>query len=175
MIAGGESGVLIVGMITVVASGVLLALSMTALAARALFVACVTGALMSAIAGLALMGDGAVLPAIGLVVLGVSLFPAWLLGGMVLSTNAAKDSRRRGPWLTSLAALATAAVIVAATPELITTPNIAFPETAGLPALLAALMFVAGVCVIGLIGYGERGALGPRDGRRDGRRERDAP
>jgi hypothetical protein len=89
---------------------------------------------------------------------------------MVLSANAAKDSRRRGPWLISLAALATAAVILAASPELITTPNIAFPETAGLPALLAALMFVAGVCVIGLIGYGERGALSGVSERR----ERDA-
>jgi len=167
VIAGGESGVLIMDTITIVASGVLLALSLTALAARALFVACVTVALMSAIAGLALVGNGAVLPAIGVVVLGVALFPAWLLCGMVLSANAAKDSRRGGPWLTSLAALTTAAVIVAATPELTTTPDIALPETAGLPALLAALMFVAGVCVIGLIGYGERGALergaiGPR-------------
>lgn len=171
MIAGGESGVLIVGAITVVASGVLVVLSMTALAARALFVACVTGALMSAVAGLTLMSEGASAAAIAVVVLGVCLFPTWLLGGMVLSANAAKDSRRRGPWLISLAALATAAVILAASPELITTANIAVPETAGLPALLAALMFVAGVCVIGLIGYGERGALSGVSERR----ERDAP
>lgn len=167
MITGGDSGGLIVDLTTIVACGVLLALSMTALAARALFVACVTGALMSAVAALALLGEEAVLPAIGLILVGVSLFPAWLLGAMVLSSTAAKDSRRGWPWLTSLAALTTAAVIVAATPELATTRTIAIPETVGLPALLAALMFVAGVCVIGLIGYGERGALSSPSRRRE--------
>ena len=167
MSAGGESEVLIVGAITVVLSGVLLALAMTALAARALFVACVSGAIMSAVVGLALLANGAVLPAIGLLVLGVGLFPTWLLSGMLLSTNAAKDNRGRASWLTLLAALATTAVIVAVTPELATTRNVSFPEPAGLPALLAAIMLVAGVSVIGLIGHGERGALE--------RRERNAP
>lgn len=167
VIANGESDVLIAGTITVVLSGVLLALAMTALAARALFVACVSGALVGAVAGLVLLANGAVLPAIGLIVLGVALFPAWLLGGMLLSTNAAKDSRRRAPWLTLLAALATTAVIVTVTPDVAATRSVSFPEPAGLPALLAAIMFVAGVSVIGLIGFGERGALE--------RRERNAP
>jgi len=167
VIAGGESDMLIVGIVTVVLSGVLLALAMTALAARALFVAVASSALMGAVAGLALLANGAVLPAISLVVLGVALFPALLLGGMLLSTNAAKDSRRRARWLTMFAALATTAVIAAVTPELVATRSVSFPEPAGLPALLAAVMFVAGVSVIGLIGYGERGALE--------RRERNAP
>ncbi len=159
MITGGESGLLFAGMITVVLSGVMLALTMTALLARALFVACVSGALLAAVAGFALLANGAALPAIGLVVLGVTLFPLWLLGGMLLSTNSAKDNRRGAPWLTLVAALATSGVIVAVTPELASTANVSFQAPAGLPALLTALMFVAAVSVIGLIGYGERGAL----------------
>jgi len=156
---GGESSGLIVSMISIVLGGLLLVLAMTALGARALFVASVTCALMAAIAALALLANGAVLAAIGLVAFGAMLFPAWLLGGMLLSANAVKENRRRAGWLALVAALVTAAVIVAVTPELAATRSVAHADPVGLPALLATVVFVAGVSVFGLIGYGERGAL----------------
>ena len=163
MIEGGQSGDVIASVISILLGGLLLVLAMTALGVRALFVASVTCGLMAAIGALVLLANGAVLPAIGLIAFGAMLFPAWLLGGMLLSANAVKENRRRGGWLAQVAALVTAAVIVAATPELAATHGVVHADPAGLPALLATVMFVAGVSVIGLIGYGERGALDRRE------------
>jgi hypothetical protein len=163
---GGNSvianGALIAGVLTLVLSAVLLALAVTALTARALFVAAVTCTLMAAIAGQVLLTQGDSLAAIGLVAFGVAFFPVWLMGAMLLSTNAVKNGKRRAAWLTVLAALATTAVLVVVTPELMTTPGTGVEDPVGLPAVLTALMFVVCVAVIGLIGYGERGAFARR-------------
>jgi NADH:ubiquinone oxidoreductase subunit 6 (subunit J) len=131
----------------------------TALTARALFVAAVTCTLMAAITALGLLAQDDVLAAIAVVAFGVAFFPVWLMSGMLLSTNAEKNGKRRAAWLTVLTALLTAAALLVVTPELAATRDATSENTAGLPGLLTALTFVVTVSVIGLIGYGERGAF----------------
>jgi hypothetical protein len=159
MIAANEGTLAIAGFAVLVLAGIALALAVAALRARALFVASVCGGLIAATASAALLANGAVLPAIALTLFGVALLLVWILGGMLLSGNSVKTFRRGAPWLTLVAALVTAGLIMAVAPELSTTHAAPRVEPNGLPALLAALMFVVGVVVLGLIGYGERGAL----------------
>lgn len=167
MIAPSDAPVLAAAVIAVVLSGVALALAIAALTARALFVACVFCALLSAVAAVVLLAQGAALPAIALAIFGAALLPLWFLAGLLLSGNAVKTTRRRAPWLTLVAALATAALIVAVAPDLAITHGLRAGAPSGLPALVGAVIFVAAISVIGLLGFGERGALE--------RRERGAP
>lgn len=167
MISASEGMPIVAGFAVFVLAGIALALTLAALRARALFVASVYGGLIAATASVALLANGVVLPAVALVLFGAALLLVWMLGGMLLSANSVKATRRGAPWLTFVAALAAAALIMAVAPELAVTHAAPSAAPEGLPALLAALMFVAGLVVLGLIGYGERGALE--------RRGRDAP
>lgn len=159
MIAANESMLVISAFAALVLTGIALGLAVAALRARALFVAGVCAGLVAAIASAALLANGAVLAAVALAIFGTALLLVWILGGMLLSANSVKAARRGAPWLTLLSAIATAGVILAVAPELAATRPAPIAEPVGLPALLCALMFVAGLSVIGLIGYGERGAL----------------
>jgi len=167
MISANEGMLVVAGFAVLVLAGIALTLAGAALRARALFVASVFGGLIAATASAALLAGGAVLPAVALTLFGAALLLVWILGGMLLSGNSVKATRRGAPWLTLVAAFAAAGLIMAVAPELSATHAAPRTEPEGLPALLAALMFVAGVVVLGLIGYGERGTFE--------RRGRDAP
>ncbi|MBS0383924.1 MAG: hypothetical protein JSS00_01080 [Proteobacteria bacterium] len=157
---GADEAVLLVSSLLALALlGIALALAVAALTARALFVATVFCMLLAAVASAAMLARDGSLPAIALLVFGAGLSPLWLLGGVLLSSSAIKARRRGAPWLTVLASLATAAIIVTVSPELGTT-HAAGAHPVGIPMLLAALMFVAAIVVCALLGYGERGALG---------------
>jgi hypothetical protein len=159
MISANEGMAVVSAFAALVLTAVAFALAVAALRARALLVAGVCASLVAAIASAALLANNAVLPAVALAVFGAALLLVWVLGGMLLSANSVKAGRRGAPWLTFLSAFATAGVILAVTPEFAATRAAPIAEPVGLPALLSALMFVAGFSVIGLIGYGERGAL----------------
>lgn len=144
-----------------------LALAVPALRARALFVAGVCASLVAAVASAALLIDGAVLAALALALTGAALLLVWVLGGMLLSRNSVKAARGGLPLLMLGAVAAAIGLAAAIAPELGATHAAALAEPLGFPALLCALMFVVGLSLIALIGYGERGALE--------RRGRDAP
>jgi hypothetical protein len=163
MTMANEAVFTVSGLVALVLLGVVLALAVTALTARALFVTAVCCMLIAAAAAAAVLAGGGILPAIALLVFGAGLAPLWFLGGVLLSGAAVKARRRGPPWLTMLAALATAAIIVAVSPELGTTRPAA-TQNIGIAALLAALMFVTAIVVTALLGYGERGALDRREG-----------
>ena len=159
MISANESMLVISAFAALVLTGVALALAVAALRARALFVASVYAGLVAALASAALLANGSVLAAVAMAIFGAAFLLVWVLGGMLLSANSVKATRRGAPWLTFLSAFAMAGLILAVAPELAATRPAPITEAVGLPALRSALMFVAGISVIGLIGYGERGAL----------------
>lgn len=138
-----------------------------ALLARALFVMCVYLAAAGALASvaLALMHGGAGALVVALTFAGLA--PVLMLGAVLLSTRAAKAQRRARPWLSVGASLAVAATVFWGLPELgatATAPRDA-PQPEFIGAWIAPLIFVAVVACVGLLGYGERGALQrPADG-----------
>jgi hypothetical protein len=146
------------GFAALVLGGVALALAAAALRARALFVAGVFASLVAATACAALLAHGAALAAVALALTGAALLLVWMLGGVLLSAASAK-ARRGAAWLTFLMAFAAGGLILVVAPELAATQSPHITEPRGLPALLSALMLAASLSVIGLIGYGERGAL----------------
>jgi len=159
MISTNEGMLVVAGFAVFALAGIALALAVAALRARALFVASVCGGLIVAAVSAALLATGAVLPAIALVTFGAALLVVWILGGMLLSANSVKATRRGAPWLTFGAALVAAGLIMAVAAELSATHAAVSAEPAGLPALITMLVFVTGVIVLGLLGYGERGAF----------------
>ena len=161
-----EGFALIGALAALVLGGIALALAVAALRARALFVAGVCASLVAAAAGAALLVNGAVLAALALVIVGGVLLLLWMLGGVLLSGSSVKAARRRLPLLPLAASVAALGLVATIAPELAATRAPVLAEPLGLPALLAALMFAAGLSVIALIGFGERGALA---------RGRDAP
>lgn len=133
----------------VAACGAALARSLFSMAAF-LFV---TAALASA-ALLALNAGGA----LDLALFGVGLAPALVLALLLLSTRAAKP-RRRAPWLTIAAASAAGVAVLAAARDFTSAvPQIATPPGALAP-WLAPMLFCAAATCVGLLGFGERGAL----------------
>lgn len=131
-----------------------------ALTARSLYAMCVqliaAGACIAASMLTLGAGDGALAQAL----LGVALAPVVLLATMLLSARAAKPRRTGVPWLTFVAAAAAAVAILWMTPELgRAAPAAAQTQAGALAPWLAMLVFVAAATCVGLLGYGERGAL----------------
>jgi hypothetical protein len=79
---------------------------------------------------------------------------------MLLSARAIKPLKRGRPWLSIAAASATALAMLWASRELGTVSHAAASATAPLGPWPAVLTLVAGAACVGLLGYGERGALG---------------
>lgn len=129
-----------------------------ALASRSMFAMSIGLSVSCMLASAALLalgnGDGA----LALALFGVTIAPVLLLGGVLLS---AQTSKRRGrPWASvGLGALIVSAVVWVAAQELGAAPSPA-GETPISPLWIAALVFVAAAACVGLLGYGERGALG---------------
>jgi hypothetical protein len=166
MSSANETMLIVSAFAALVLGGITLALAVAALRARTLFVGGVCASLVAATACAAVLAHGAVLAAVALALTGAALLLVWVLGGVLLSATSVK-ARRGAPWLTLLMAFVTGALVIAVAPELAVTRSPRIAEPLGLPALLSILMLTAGLSVIGLIGYGERGALE--------RRGRDAP
>ncbi|MBI3440129.1 MAG: hypothetical protein HY054_16010 [Proteobacteria bacterium] len=145
-------------LLNVIALGVAVA----ALRTRALFVAGVCVSLLTTAVCAALLISGAVVAAIALTACGAALLPVWSLGGALLSGNAVKAGRRRVSWLALGAVVGAIGLVAAVVPDLTVSHARVVAEPQGLPVLLSALMFVAALSAVALIGYGERGALDRR-------------
>jgi hypothetical protein len=85
--------------------------------------------------------------------------PVALLGLILLSVRTTKAQRRARPWLSVGAAGAVALVVLWSTSELGVMTQVEAPPPEAIGAWMAPIVFVAVVAFIGLLGYGERGAL----------------
>jgi hypothetical protein len=138
-----------------------------AILARSLFAMCMhliaAGASVAAMALVLGAGESA----LAIVLFAAAWAPVLVLAAMLLSARAAKDMRRGWPWLSLAGA---AAALCAIWWPLLQLGPVADAHAAYAPAgfgfWLAPLLLVTAVACVGLLGYGERGALG---------REGDAP
>jgi hypothetical protein len=129
---------------------------------RSLFSVVMFVAVASALASAALLALSAAQAALDAALLGVGLAPMVLLAALLLSTRTTKSRRAGRPWLTLVAACAAGAAMLAAAPEFEASAPVAGP--AGSVTLwLAQLAAVAVFACVGLLGFGERGALEPHD------------
>ncbi len=127
--------------------------------ARSLLAMCVylaaAGAAVAASVALLGRGDGA----LALVLFAVGWAPLLLLAAMLLSARSVKGGRRGRPWLSIGTGAAILGAILWAVRELDGSEvNFAGAATQ-LGVWPAALIFVAAAGCVGLLGYGERGAL----------------
>ncbi len=144
---------------------VAIASAIGALAARSLFVACMhvltVGVSVAAAALLLRGGDGG----LALALFATAWAPVLLMAAMLLSARASKSARLRLPWLSVLGAAVAAGAIWWPLLEL----SAAAPVTPadalkGLSFWLAPVLLVTGAACVGVLGYGERGALTRRPG-----------
>ena len=134
------------------------AVALGALLARALFVMCMylvaAGALAAGALAL-LYGGGAA----GVALMFAGIAPVALLGLILLSVRTTKAQRRARPWLSVGAAGGVALVVLWSTSELGVMTQAEAPPPEAIGAWMAPIVFVAVAAFIGLLGYGERGAL----------------
>ncbi len=130
-----------------------------ALTARSLYAMCVYLVVTGACAAATVLTLGSPDAAIAQTLVGVVLTPLLLLAAILLSTRATKPRREGRPWLTLIAAAAAFAAVMLVAPDL--GPPRASPpaQTGALAPWLTILVFVAVAACVGLLGYGERGAL----------------
>lgn len=130
-----------------------------AIVARSLFSMCMyllaAGALAAAVVLLLGAGEGA----LALALFAAAWAPVLLLAAMLLSARAVKPMRRGRPWLSMGAATVSAGAILWPAAELGARAAPA-SEMSGLGFWLAPLIFATAAACLGLLGYGERGALG---------------
>ncbi len=142
-----------------------LAAGLGVIMARSLFAMCMclaaAGASAAAAAALLEAGEGA----LALALVTAAWAPLLLLAAMLLSARAAKPLRRGRPYLSFVAAAATAGAVLWAAPELDAPARAAHGAAAPLGVWPAMLLFVTGAACVGLLGYGERGVLqnGPQE------------
>ena len=97
--------------------------------------------------------------ALDIALLGAGLAPCIVLAMLLLSARATRSGKRMPPWVTIAAASILCAVVFLSLPQLPALPARADNAEAGLAFWLAAIVFVTGVSCLGLLGFGERGAL----------------
>jgi hypothetical protein len=96
--------------------------------------------------------------ALAVLIVGAGLTPVLLLSGVLLSSRKiGSRGASRGFWLTPFAAAAGLAIIW--TGRDVVAHPVTAPALAGAGAWLAPLLFAAAATCVGLLGYGERGAL----------------
>jgi hypothetical protein len=127
--------------------------------ARSLFAMSMALAACAAFTATALALAGAGDAGLALALVGAAWAPLLLLAAMLLSARAVKTRKARRPWfsIAAAAAMTLALVWVSAAPASIQAVIGAGARLGPWPALL---MLVAGAACVGLLGYGERGALG---------------
>ena len=136
-----------------------------AITSRSLFATCMyLAATAGAVAATVLLlgvGNGA----LAVVIVAAGWTPVLLLAAMLLSARATKDERRGVPWA-SLVVGAAALLAVWWPLNELSALSIAHTRAAPLSIAfwLAPLLFAAAAGVAGVLGYGERGALGAGDG-----------
>lgn len=134
--------------------------------ARSLFAMCMSLASAHACAAVAVMGLGAGDAALMLALYGAGFAPVLVLAGLLLSARATKTYKRAPVLLAGVAATAAGAAMLWAAPELsAASPHLLHASGAVAP-WMAALLFVAALGCVGLLGYGERGAFEPQGRRR---------
>ncbi len=147
------------GFALVVAAG---AVALGALAARSLFAMCVGLAAASALAACAMLALGRGAGGLALALAGVGVAPVLLMSGLLLS---ARGSRARSlPLVSLLIAGASVVAIAWVAPDLRAALASVLPEAPPPTLWLAALLFVAVCAGVALLGYGERGVIGHKDG-----------
>ena len=139
-------------------------IAIAALMARSLFAMCMYLAAAGVLAAAAMLALRAGEAALATVLFVAAWAPLLLLAAMLLTARATKAKRRGRPWFSLIAAIAAASGVLAVLPEL-GAPAAPIAESAGaIGAWLAPLMFAGGAACVGLLGFGERGALGPHAG-----------
>jgi len=133
--------------------------ALTALSVRALFATCMALAGVSACAAAALVALGAGEGALAVALFGVGLAPVLMMAGVLLSARAAKAMKHGPIWFSAVAAAAVGAAAAWSAPELAAAPQAGALSASAAP-WLGALVFVAALGVIALLGFGERGPLG---------------
>lgn len=114
---------------------------------------------IAALASAALLALSAGDSALNLILLGVGFTPALILALLLLSTRAAKSRRRGAPWLTITAAAAAGAVVVMGALKLAPSAAPVAAPPGALAPWLVLLVFTGAIACVGLLGFGERGAL----------------
>lgn len=129
------------------------------LTARSLFSASVGLAAVCACLAVALAALGHGAGALAMALFGAGLAPVLLLGGVLLTSRAARPRKRGAPWLSIATGAAAAVAILWAAPSLGVTDAMA-PARSDALLVVAVLVFVAIAACAALLGYGERGVLG---------------
>jgi hypothetical protein len=143
-------------------AGCAIAAALGAILTRSLFAMCAYATAAGVLAAAVVLLLGASDGAFALALFAGAWAPILLLAGMLLSARSAKAPHRKLRWLSVLAAGAAAALMVwpltdpAATASAQRDAESAF----GLGFWIAPLIFAAAAACVGLLGYGERGALG---------------
>jgi len=136
-----------------------LAAALAALTARALLAMSMHLAAAGALVSAALLSLGEADGALVTALMVAGLAPLLMLAAMLLSAPAAKAVRKGRPWLALLAGVFAAAMLGMAAPGLGTAAPVAAAQI-GLAAFwLTPLLFVAAIACVGVLGFGERGAL----------------
>lgn len=140
-------------------------IAIAALMARSLFAMCMYLATAGVLAAAAMLALGAGDAALAAALFVAAWAPLLLLAAMLLTARATKTKRRGRPWFSLAAAIAAASGVLAVLPELgAPAAPIAAAGAGAIGAWLAPLMFAGGAVCVGLLGFGERGALGPHAG-----------
>lgn len=142
-------------------SGAVLSAAFAAATARSLFLMHMFLLVAGALAAAALLALGAADAALGQALFGAGLAPVFVLAAMLLSARTAKPRRGGRSWLTIAAAIAAAGAVLWASSELAIAPpaRVSSAAESGVSPWFAPLVFVAVAACVGLLGFGERGAL----------------
>ncbi|GAM98832.1 hypothetical protein U91I_02468 [alpha proteobacterium U9-1i] len=131
-----------------------------ALTARSLISMAMFVAAAGATAAGALAASGAAVAAVSFAVVSAVLAPFVILACLLLSTRTAKPRRGARPWPSIVGAAAVVAALLWVLPDL--TPahmNDVGADSSGALFWFAPMFFVGVSATVGLLGYGERGAL----------------
>lgn len=131
---------------------------LTASTARSLVVSCLALWAAAALGAGALLTLGRNDAALAMALIGAALTPVLLLATLLLSARAAKATKRGRPWLTIIGAVAIVAGVVWGLPDLSEPPPQSTHDGAAL-FFAGPLFLVAIAAAVGLLGFGERGAL----------------
>lgn len=136
-----------------------IAAAFAALSARSLLSLCFLLAAAGAMAAAALLALGAGDAALATTIVVAAWGPVLLLGAVLLSARSAKSFGSSAPWLSLFAAALAGGAILFAAPDLgALQPHVqTTPDAIGF--WLASLLLVVGVGCVGILGFGERGAL----------------
>jgi hypothetical protein len=134
-------------------------IAIAALMARSLFAMCMYLAAAGVLGAAAMLALGAGDAGLAAALFLAAWAPLLLLAAMLLTARATKAKRRSGPWFSLAAALVTAGGVLAVVPELGDAATPAAGGAGAIGAWLAPLLLVAAAACVGLLGFGERGAL----------------